>query len=340
VDFRKYILDTERLLSAPVTGDDFDFQINQEISIECSILEHNDDSYIISVDEQAIKLLESVGIIVEGEMCTECGMGTMYMESKNQMRCDECGYSMTMEAAPVNLMRARELDLHKDMGDGYYIGSDLHDSGDNRKVSYSLYKLEDPAGLQDQFANAWRDVGFLQVSPYRATPEEIMAAAAQLKIKDKAMHMQKEEEDPYVKNLAPINATGDGNQARTNSLAKMAQGQTATPRAATQADKEAYLKMESKISEADYHGKAVTLGKPSSGDVKKYKVFVKDPSTGNIKKVNFGDPKMTIKRDNPDRRRNFRARHNCSDKKDRTTAGYWSCKMWSNKPVSKILKGE
>jgi ribosomal protein S27AE len=334
VDFRKYILDTERLLSAPVTGDDFDFQINQEISIECSILEHSNDSYIISVDERAIKLLESVGLIVEGEMCTECGMGTMYMESRNKMRCDECGYSMTMEAAPVNLVRARELDLHKDMGDGYYIGSDLHDSGDNRKVSYSLYKLEDPAGLQDQFANAWRDVGFLQVSPYRATAEEIMAAAAQLKIKDKAMHMQKEEEDPYVKNLTPINLTG-GSQSRTDSLAKMSQGQPATSRPATQADKEAYLKMES-----NYHDKAVTLGKPSSGDVKKYKVFVKDPQTGNIKKVNFGDKNMSIKRDNPDRRRNFRARHNCADKKDRTSAGYWSCKMWSNKPVSKILKGE
>ena len=327
-------------MTAPVTGDDFDFQINESLSIECKIIEHTDNSFTIQIDEAALRMLSEMDLINESQVCTECGMGTMYMENRNSMRCDECGYSMTMEAATPHLVRARELDLHKDMGDGYYIGSDLHDSGDNRKVSYSLYKLEDPVGLQDQFANAWRHVGFLQVSPYRANPEEIMAAAAQLKIKDKAMHMQKEEEDPYVKNLAPINATGDGNQARTNSLAKMAQGQPATPRAATQADKEAYLKMESKISEADYHGKAVTLGKPSAGDVKKYKVFVKDPSTGNIKKVNFGDKHMSIKRDNPARRKNFRARHNCADKKDRTSAGYWSCRMWSNKPVSKILKGK
>ena len=326
-------------MSAPVTGDDFDFQINDEICIECSIVEHSDDSYVIAIDERAMNLLEAADLIAEGEMCTECGMGTMYIEAKNQMRCDECGYSMTMEAAPIRLMRSRELDIHHDMGDGYWIGSDLHDDGDSRKVSYSLYKLENPAGLQDQFVDAWRDVGHLNVSPYRAAKEEILAAAAQLKIKDKAIHMQKEEEDPYVKNLPPINLTG-GSQARTNSLANMAQSQPATSKPATQADKEAYLKMESKLSEADYHGHSVTLGKPSSGDVKKYKVYVRDPKTGNIKKVNFGDKKMSIKRDNPARRKNFRARHNCADKKDRTSAGYWSCRMWSKKPVSQILKGK
>ena len=73
---------------------------------------------------------------------------------------------------------------------------------------------------------------------------------------------------------------------------------------------------------------------------KKFKVFVKDPKTGNVKKVNFGDPNMQIRRDNPEARKNFRARHNCADKKDRTKAGYWSCRMWSKKPVSKILKGK
>jgi hypothetical protein len=91
------------------------------------------------------------------------------------------------------------------------------------------------------------------------------------------------------------------------------------------------------VSEAEYQGRSVQLGKPSRGDVKKYKVYVRDPKSGNIKKVNFGDKNMEIKRDNPERRKNFRARHNCSDKKDRTKAGYWSCRMWSSKPVSKIV---
>jgi len=91
------------------------------------------------------------------------------------------------------------------------------------------------------------------------------------------------------------------------------------------------------FTEAEYQGRSVTLGKPTRGDVKKYKVYVRDPKSGNIKKVNFGDKNMEIKRDNPDRRKNFRARHNCSDKKDRTKAGYWSCRLWSTTPVSKIV---
>ncbi len=82
------------------------------------------------------------------------------------------------------------------------------------------------------------------------------------------------------------------------------------------------------LQEAEYHGRKVPLGKPMRGDVKKFKVFVKDPSTGNIKKVNFGDPNMRIKKSNPARRRSFRARHNCDNPGPRTKARYWSCRKW------------
>lgn len=96
------------------------------------------------------------------------------------------------------------------------------------------------------------------------------------------------------------------------------------------------------LVEAEYKGRDVPLGKPMKGDVKKYKVYVKDPKTGNVKKVNFGDPKMQIRRDNPQARKSFRARHGCGTKRasNRTKAAYWSCRMWSKKPVSKILKGK
>ena len=72
------------------------------------------------------------------------------------------------------------------------------------------------------------------------------------------------------------------------------------------------------------------------GDVKKFKVYVRNEK-GNVIKVNFGDPNMEIKRDDPERRKSFRARHKCADAKDRTTPKYWSCKMWSKTPVSKIV---
>ena len=82
------------------------------------------------------------------------------------------------------------------------------------------------------------------------------------------------------------------------------------------------------ISEAEYQGHDVPLGKPMQGDVKKFKVYVKDPSTGNVKKVNFGDPNMRIKKSNPQRRKSFRARHRCENPGPRTKARYWSCRKW------------
>ena len=88
------------------------------------------------------------------------------------------------------------------------------------------------------------------------------------------------------------------------------------------------------LYEGKYDGKP--LGKPMKGDVKKFKVYVKNKK-GNVVKVNFGDPNMEIKRDDPERRKSFRARHKCAQAKDRTTPKYWSCKMWSKTPVSKMV---
>jgi len=83
------------------------------------------------------------------------------------------------------------------------------------------------------------------------------------------------------------------------------------------------------LGEAEYHGHKVSLGKPMRGDVKKFKVYVKDPSTGNIKKVNFGDKTMRIKKYIPARRKSFRARHHCdTNPGPRTKARYWSCRKW------------
>ena len=81
------------------------------------------------------------------------------------------------------------------------------------------------------------------------------------------------------------------------------------------------------LNEAEYQGRKVQLGKPMRGDVKKFKVYVKN-AKGNVVKVNFGDPNMRIRKSNPARRRSFRARHRCHTAKDRTSARYWSCRNW------------
>jgi hypothetical protein len=81
------------------------------------------------------------------------------------------------------------------------------------------------------------------------------------------------------------------------------------------------------INEAEYQGHKVTLNKPMQGDVKKFKVYTKNEK-GNVVKVNFGDPNSTIKKNNPARRRSFRARHNCDNPGPKTGARYWSCRKW------------
>jgi hypothetical protein len=101
---------------------------------------------------------------------------------------------------------------------------------------------------------------------------------------------------------------------------------------------EEYVSEESWAAEAN---KGKKLNKPfrTPKGPKKFSVYVKNEK-GNVVKVNFGDPNMEIKRDDPGRRKNFRARHNCSNPGPKTKARYWSCKMWSKKSVTKVTKGE
>ena len=85
-----------------------------------------------------------------------------------------------------------------------------------------------------------------------------------------------------------------------------------------------------KSKSAEYQGRKVTLNKPfrTPDGPKKRSVYVKNDK-GNVVKVNFGDPDMEIKRDDPARRKSFRARHKCDTKPGpKWKARYWSCKMW------------
>ena len=93
------------------------------------------------------------------------------------------------------------------------------------------------------------------------------------------------------------------------------------------------LEFANDLNEAEYQGRKVKLGKIMQGDVKKFKVYVKNPK-GNVVKVNFGqggDAKggtMRIRKSNPKARANFRARHNCDNPGPRHKARYWSCRKW------------
>jgi len=88
-------------------------------------------------------------------------------------------------------------------------------------------------------------------------------------------------------------------------------------------------KYDHEITEATHQGKTVKLNDPirtSEVPSKKFKVYVKDGDK--IKVVRFGDPGLSIKRDDPNRRKSFRARHNCDNPGPKTKARYWSCYQW------------
>lgn len=100
---------------------------------------------------------------------------------------------------------------------------------------------------------------------------------------------------------------------------------------------------EESLEEAEYKGKKVEIGNPTTGDVKKYKVYVRDPKTGNVKKINYGDKKGGLKGNwnNAEARASFAARHNCAEKakkpNKRLTAGYWACR--AHKDFGKNVPG-
>ena len=93
------------------------------------------------------------------------------------------------------------------------------------------------------------------------------------------------------------------------------------------------LEFNEPITEAEYQGRTVQLNKPMQGDTKKFKVYVNSgkknkDGTIKVKKVEFGAKGMRIKKSNPERRKSFRARHNCDSPGPKTKARYWSCKKW------------
>lgn len=93
------------------------------------------------------------------------------------------------------------------------------------------------------------------------------------------------------------------------------------------------------VQKAEYQGETVSLNKPRriQGGNKKFEVFVQDGDK--VKRVTFGDPNMQIRRDNPKARANFRARHSCDTATDKTSAKYWSCRMWeADTSVSEMTK--
>jgi phage anti-repressor protein len=314
-DLEKEARDKGVIESTFEIGDAFDISFTEDSVIESTIVDILEDGIVIELDDAALEMLTNEGLtFLEGEVVNEekqkgvdgkaCWKGYKRMGTKQKggKTVDNC----------------------------VKMGEDLDESGLQYYTGKKKYGKDGMSAL----AQAGRG---------GANQEELG------KIKDKYAKEDHGPEDPDAEyNQGEYDREGDmaKDQIRTiNSAAKelyaiidanenlpewvqkkiiLAMDYIDTARDYMKANK--YVE-DAEVSEAEYQGRKVSLGKPMAGDVKKSKVYVKNPQ-GRVVKVNFGDKKMKIKKSNPARRKSFRARHNCANPGPRHKARYWSCRAW------------
>lgn len=141
-------------------------------------------------------------------------------------------------------------------------------------------------------------------------------------------YIAEKSEDPCWDGYEMIGMKKKNGKEVPNCVPKEEYASDAQRKAVWAARNEKGIKEEDELDEATYQGREVPLNKPMAGDVKKSKVYVDPDGDGKAKKVEFGDPNMSIKKHIPARRKSFRARHNCDNPGPKDKARYWSCKAW------------
>ena len=147
----------------------------------------------------------------------------------------------------------------------------------------------------------------------------------------------------FSKQIAEAGKTGLWENIRKKKQRMGKNYRPAKPGSPDRPSKKAWEKAQAAIELTYTEAEKKTLNKPfrlPSGSKKKFGVYVKNPK-GNVVMVKFGDPNMEIRRDDPERRKSFRARHQCdTNVGPKWKARYWSCKFWSAKPVSSMASAE
>lgn len=139
----------------------------------------------------------------------------------------------------------------------------------------------------------------------------------------------KDKNGKKVPNCIPVSEDEEADYVDTSEYKTDKRGRKYHPRKIKLESEDDDMQSEEYLNEAEYQGREVSLDKPfrTPDGPKKFAVYVKN-SAGKVVIVRFGDPNMEIKRDDPERRKSFRARHNCDTANDKTTPRYWSCHQW------------
>jgi len=331
----EYFAESEQGSIRPQVGDTVDIHINEELAIEAGVLESTEDKLVLEYDERGISLLEALDLVegftpdsFEGYVTNfeftgddgETQNGTLYFTANvedGQVVVDP--KSLRGESDPDYIAKVDDesatLVVQPGQIDHEYA---LEAAQEEAEVIWSMRDDKYAHGESVEHIDE-EELDELDEGAMKNVVTDIEDAMGPTKIRYKL----KQKGGKFIVSV-DSNDEEDAQKALKMHPLYVVGKLRVVPE---------------EIDEAKYQGREVKLGKPMRGDVAKYKVYVKDKKTGNVKKVNFGDKNMEIKRDDPKRRKSFRARHGCGTPKasDRTKARYWSCRMWSSKPVSKII---
>ena len=297
---RDYITETETWVDNPAQGDDFDIELAPDELLESYVVEVMEDGIVISGDDRVVSLLESFGHTTE----TIRRYGPVGSNRGVGFTLEEDEEEEEIEEGAMSDLDIERQDYERMTPQQFYAAYKI------TKADWAA-KNRDVAESQDDFGRIMELAG---VADHRFDREDDVYREDQAADIVAKKELDADITDPmpgvHEDGVDPVNQFGqDAEELEGNMTA-----------------------------EAEYQGRNVPLGKPMRGDVKKFKVYVKDPATGNIKKVNFGhggtsakkagQKTMKIKKSNPARRKSFRARHNCDNPGPRTKARYWSCRAW------------
>ena len=323
--------------------DSMDIELSEDFVIETGVVGFTKDGVIVHLDEDAMEMLDLNGILIESEETEEEAIDESVVNEdavgsfKNKLSSSNDPFEMIYDAISGNYgdeIRDAMQEMYDDVVNDS--GYRLHPDDDFEKIIEIVvdqlvddsedYKLDEISDIKRLAGQEEVDEGLGKALLGGAA---LIAAITGVN-KMQADHMMKTE--PQLIKLAQMHQEavkqGDEYKAREleDRIEKTMDHISVTGRPVMGPDGQPIVPGEP-IGEAEYQGRKVPLGKPMQGDVKKSKVYVKKPN-GKVVKVNFGDKNMRIKKSNPGRRKNFRARHNCDNPGPRWKARYWSCRAW------------
>lgn len=321
--------------SMPEIGDEIGFSFSPDFEINTEVVGFLADGIVVELDETAMNMLLAEGVVfLEGEVITEekqkgvdgkaCWkgykrMGTKQKGGKTVDNCVKMGESIKLNWS--NLDEGLSIEDKITIFEEYAIKGNLKESNDQSKVEYflSLSNMSDDPKTDHQYIVV--PMSFINNSIMLLDEPQVMSfidgtdSVLTFKTSD-GVKKYPAESMRYLSVFKTFTFSSVEKYNKFRSIVSLKFDKSLPP-----------VDSSNSVSEAEYQGKEVPLGKKLPGDVKKSKVYVKNPQ-GRVVKVNFGDKKMRIKKSNPARRKSFRARHNCANPGPRHKARYWSCKSW------------